>query len=127
MWEDFKKFAIKGNVIDLAVAVVIGGAFGRIVTSLVNDIIMPILGIILGGVSFRELQLQYKDAVIGYGMFLQNIVDFFLIAFSIFIVIKIIRGMKKKEEPAAPAPPPVAKEIILLEEIRDILKTRKID
>lgn len=112
MWKDFKKFALKGNVIDLAVAVIIGGAFGKIVNSLVNDIIMPPLGLILGRVDFSELYINLssntykslkdaKDAgapIISYGVFLNNIIQFLIIAFSIFIVIKQLDRFKKKEE-----------------------------
>jgi large conductance mechanosensitive channel len=119
MWNEFKKFAMKGNVLDLAVAVIIGGAFGRIVSSLVNDMIMPFLGIILGGISFADLQIIYRDAAIGYGMFLQSIVDFIIIAFSIFLFVRIIN--RKKEEAAAPKPGP-SPEVLLLSEIRDLLR-----
>ena len=90
MLQEFKKFVMRGNVLDLAVAVIIGGAFGKIVTSLVNDIIMPLLGVIMGGVSFAELQYQYGDAAISYGLFLQSILDFLLVALAIFIFIKQI-------------------------------------
>lgn len=124
MWEDFKKFAIKGNVLDLAVAVIIGGAFGRIVTSLVNDVLMPLIGVLMGGLSFADLQFQYGEAVIGYGLFLQSIVDFLIVAFSIFIFIRAIQGMMKKEESVPAAPPPPSEEIVLLGEIRDLLRER---
>ncbi len=122
MWEDFKKFAIRGNVLDLAVAVIIGGAFGKIVSSLVADIIMPALGIIVGGVSFTGLQIVYGDATIKYGVFLQSIFDFLVIAVSIFIVIRLISGRKKQEAPA-PKPAPSA-EVVLLTEIRDLLRQK---
>lgn len=112
---------MRGNVIDLAVAVIIGAAFNRIVTSLVNDIIMPFFGIILGGLSFEELTYTYNEAVIAYGLFIQSIVDFLVIAFSVFIFIHTLNKMKKKEEPPKPGP---SQEVILLTEIRDALKER---
>ncbi len=135
---DFKNFAIKGNVIDMAVGVIIGGAFGKIVTSLVNDIIMPVVGLATGGINFTELKATLHEAVIdpttqevvreavtlNYGMFIQNIVDFLIIAFSIFMALKVIMKFKKQEE-AAPAPAPApSKEEVLLTEIRDILKNK---
>ena len=131
MLKEFKKFAIKGNVIDLAVAVIIGAAFGKIVTSLVNDVIMPVIGLIVGGVDFAALKIVLTPAVgetaevaILYGAFIQTIVDFLLIALSVFFAVKLISGLKKKEEakPAAPAEPP--KDIVLLTEIRDLLKAK---
>ncbi len=127
--KEFKAFAMRGNVVDLAVAVVIGGAFGRIVTSLVNDIIMPPLGVLLGGVDFKDLVLVIKkgseevEAVtMNYGMFIQNIVDFIIIAFAIFMIIKGINSLRKKEaeKPAEPPAPTVQEK--LLTEIRDLLK-----
>ncbi|HZK70061.1 MAG TPA: large-conductance mechanosensitive channel protein MscL [Clostridia bacterium] len=131
MLEEFKKFALKGNVMDLAVGVVIGGAFGKIVTSLVNDIIMPLLGVLTGGINLKALECMLKEAKgdipalsVKYGMFLQNIVDFLIIAFSIFMVIKMLNKFKKKEEPKPVAPILPAKEELLLTEIRDILKGR---
>ena len=135
---DFKSFALKGNVIDMAVGVIIGGAFGQIVSSLVADIIMPPLGILLGGVNFKELAVELKPAVVengeetaaavmlNYGTFLQNVVDFLIIALSIFILIKLISKLsfkKAEEEKAAPPPPPPA-DIVLLTEIRDLLKEK---
>ncbi|MGL4653742.1 large-conductance mechanosensitive channel protein MscL [Cetobacterium sp.] len=125
--KEFKEFAIKGNAIDLAVGVIIGGAFGKIVTSIVNDILMPIVGILLGGVSFTDLKYVIKpaegtipEAAIKYGNFIQSVVDFTIIAFCIFIMVKAINGLRKKEEtPAAPAAP--TKEETLLTEIRDLL------
>ena len=127
--KEFKAFAMRGNVIDLAVAVVIGGAFGKIVASFVNDILMPPLGVLLGGVDFKDLMLVIKSATeeaaavtINYGMFVQNVIDFLIVAFAIFLMIKGINSLKKKEE-AAPAPPPApSKEEQLLTEIRDLLK-----
>ena len=139
---DFKKFAMKGNVIDMAVGVIIGGAFGKIVTSIVNDIIMPPIGLLVGGVNFKDLNWVMKDEVLGadgaveqaavslnYGNFLQQTFDFLIIAFSIFVVIRVISNLtrKKEEEKAAapaPAPQPSAEEK-LLTEIRDLLKEKK--
>jgi large conductance mechanosensitive channel len=117
---DFKKFALKGNVVDMAVGVIIGGAFGKIVTSLVNDILMPIIGILVGGINLKDLSfIAFSDVTIKYGIFLQNIVDFLIIAFSIFIFIKLLSKLnqKKEEEPSKKTD-----DIILLEEIRDLLK-----
>lgn len=135
MFNEFKKFAFKGNVIDLAVGVIIGGAFGKIVTSLVNDLIMPLIGIIIGGINFTDLKyvitpasVDVAEAAIRYGAFIQSIVDFLIIAVSIFLFVKLISKTRKKEPapPAlAPAPVPVpSKEEALLTEIRDILKTK---
>ncbi|MDD2481825.1 MAG: large conductance mechanosensitive channel protein MscL [Lutispora sp.] len=125
MLQEFKKFALKGNVLDLAIGVIIGGAFGKIVTSLVNDLLMPIIGLLLGGVNFSGLQWTIGDAVITYGAFIQSIVDFVIIAFSIFLFIKAITRFKKKEEEKPSAPPEPSKEELLLTEIRDILKEQK--
>lgn len=123
MWEEFKKFAVKGNVIDLAIAVIVGGAFGKIVTSLVNDVIMPVFGIVFGGVDFSGLVFTYKDAAISYGLFLQSIVDFLLISVSIFLFVRLFERFKKKEETEAPAPEQ-APEVVLLTEIRDLLQQK---
>ena len=123
MWKEFKQFAVKGNVLDLAVGVVIGGAFGKIVTSLVNDLIMPLVGLLLGGIDFSSLQLPVGDTAILYGAFIQSVVDFFIVSFSIFLFIKLINNMKRKEE-KAPAKPEPTKEEILLTEIRDLLKQK---
>ncbi len=134
---DFKDFAMKGNVVDMAVGVIIGGAFGKIVSSLVNDIIMPLVSLFTGSVSFTDLKYVMrpeeldaagnvvKEALsFNYGMFIQNIVDFLIIAFSIFIALRFIMKFKKKEEEApAPAPEPSAEEK-LLSEIRDLLKAQ---
>lgn len=129
MLKEFKAFVLRGNVVDLAVAVVIGGAFGKIVTSLVNDLIMPLIGMILGGVSFTNLKYVItpasegvEEAAIRYGAFIQSIVDFVIIAFAIFMVIKLINRMKKKQEEAPAAPPEPPRQEVLLEEIRDLLK-----
>ncbi|MFI8577505.1 large conductance mechanosensitive channel protein MscL [Rossellomorea aquimaris] len=120
MWQEFKKFAVKGNVIDLAVAVIIGAAFGKIVKSLVDDIIMPLLGILLGGISFTNLKVTVGEAVITYGVFLQNVVDFFLIALVIFFIIRLYKKMERKEEIKAEVKVDQKEE--LLREIRDLLK-----
>jgi len=129
MLKEFKAFVLRGNVVDLAVAVVIGGAFGKIVTSLVNDLIMPLIGMILGGVSFANLKYVItsasegvEEAAIRYGAFIQSIVDFVIIAFAIFMVIKMINRMRKKQEEVPAAPPEPPRQEVLLEEIRDLLK-----
>jgi large conductance mechanosensitive channel len=126
MWSEFKKFALKGNVLDLAVGVVIGGAFGKIVASLVADLIMPIVGLLLGGVDFSNLSITYRDAVIKYGAFLQTVVDFFIIAFSIFLFIRLLNRFRKKEEVKESVPVIDAKEELLVE-IRDLLKKNQPD
>lgn len=126
--DEFKAFIMRGNVVDMAVGVIIGGAFGKIVTSLVNDIFMPIIGMVLGNVDFSSLEIKLgepvegaEQAAIRYGMFIQEIVNFLIIALCIFMVIKLIAKMqKKKEEEPAPAPEPT-KEEVLLTEIRDAL------
>ncbi len=129
MLTDFKKFIMRGNVLDLAVAVIIGGAFGKIVSSLVNDIIMPVIGLILGGISFVDLRIIIKAATetteevaITYGQFFQNALDFIIIALAIFLMIRAITS-RQKEAAAAPAPPPPPPpEVVLLTEIRNLLK-----
>ena len=131
---EFKEFAMRGNVIDLAVGVVIGGAFGKIITSLVNDIVMPLVGKLLGGVNFTELAVVLSPAQVGadgkelaaavllrYGAFIQSIIDFTLIAFAVFMAIKLINRLQRRREDAPAAP---AAEIVLLTEIRDALRTR---
>lgn len=130
--DEFKAFAMRGNVVDLAVAVVIGGAFGKIVSSFVNDILMPPLGLLLGGIDFKDMMYTMKEAVgetpavtLNYGMFIQNIFDFLIIAFAIFMAIKGMNSLKKKEEaaPEVPAAPPApTRDQELLTEIRDLLK-----
>ena len=130
--KDFKEFAMRGNVIDLAVAVVIGGAFGKIVASFVNDILMPPLGLLMGGMDFKDLKAVLKDGTEtvpavtwNYGMFIQNVIDFLIIAFAIFMVVRAIARMQqlKKQEPVPePAPPELSNEEKLLTEIRDLLK-----
>lgn len=124
---EFKDFIAKGNVMDLAVGVIIGGAFGKIVSSLVSDIIMPLIGMLIGGINFTDLTLKVKDATINYGTFIQNVVDFLIIAFCIFIFIKLIEKVtkKKQDEEEAKKEEQTEKEdeqIILLREIRDALK-----
>jgi large conductance mechanosensitive channel len=138
--QEFKEFAMKGNVMDMAVGVIIGGAFGKIVSSLVNDLLMPLVGALIGNVDFTTLSATLRQAVMDgetvvkpavvlhYGNFIQVTVDFLIVAFCIFAVIKGINAMKKKEEPApaepeAPAPKP--DDVVLLEEIRDLLKKQK--
>lgn len=121
---EFKKFISKGNVVDMAVGVIIGGAFGKIVTSLVNDIITPAIGIIIGGLDFSNLSIQIGEAKIMYGNFIQTVIDFLIIAICIFSVIRIFERVKnrnKKEEPTPEAPKKSA-EVLLLEEIRDLMK-----
>ncbi|AXM88203.1 large conductance mechanosensitive channel protein MscL [Anoxybacillus ayderensis] len=128
MWNEFKKFAVRGNVIDLAVGVIIGGAFGKIVSSLVNDIIMPLVGLILGGVDFSGLSWKVGEAEVKYGAFIQTVVDFFLIAFSIFLFIKLLNNVHeriKKQEETKQTAPTITKEQQLLTEIRDLLKQQK--
>jgi large conductance mechanosensitive channel len=133
--KEFRDFAVRGNVIDLAVAVVIGAAFGKIVSSLVADIIMPPLGLLVGRVDFSDLEVVLRDAEIGaggeeiaavtlnYGAFIQVIIEFTIIAFAIFMVVKLLNTLKRKEEAAdTPPPPTVNKQEVLLEEIRDLLK-----
>ncbi|PKD43548.1 large-conductance mechanosensitive channel protein MscL [Rhodohalobacter barkolensis] len=129
--KDFKSFAMRGNVLDLAVAVVIGAAFGRIVTSFVNDVLMPPIGLLLGGIDFTEFVLTLKRATgdaaavtINYGSFIQNIVDFTIIAFAIFMVIQAFERMKRKEEVKPTPPPAPSAEEKLLTEIRDLLKEK---
>jgi large conductance mechanosensitive channel len=102
MLKEFKEFALRGNVVDLAIAVVLGGAFGKIITSLVNDIIMPLIGLMLGGIDFQSLEYQVGDAVIKYGAFIQAVVDFVIIAFMIFLIVRAINRMKKQPAPADP-------------------------
>jgi large conductance mechanosensitive channel len=105
MLKEFKEFVMRGNVLDLAVAVIIGGAFGKIVSSLVNDILMPLIGLAMGGVNFSELSFAVGDAVVTWGAFVQAIVDFLIIAFVIFMIVRAANNAKKKEEPAPPAEP----------------------
>ena len=136
MLQEFKEFAMKGNVVDMAVGVIIGGAFGKIVSSLVADVVMPPIGVILGGVDFSDLAVTIKEAsknaagvdvpavVISYGKFIQTLIDFTIIAAAIFLIIKILYSFKKKAEEAPAAPPAPTNEEILLTEIRDLLKNK---
>jgi large conductance mechanosensitive channel len=128
MMKEFKEFAVKGNVVDMAVGVIIGGAFGKIVSSLVGDVIMPPIGALMGGVDFSSLSIVVKEAVdknpavvISYGKFIQTVIDFVIIAFVIFVAIKGINTLKKKEAEAPAAPP---NQEVLLAEIRDLLKNK---
>lgn len=125
--EEFKKFIARGNVIDLAVGVIIGGAFSSIVTSLVNNILTPILGLVLGGADFSSLAITFKDTRIEYGAFIQSVIDFLIIAICIFALVKFINKimhLKKKEEKKVEAPKK-PEDVLLLEEIRDLLKATK--
>lgn len=130
MMSEFRDFAMRGNVVDMAVGIVIGGAFGKIVGSFVNDVLMPPIGMLIGGVDFTSLAVTLKEAsgevaavTLNYGSFVQTVVDFVIIAFAIFMVIKAMNRMKKKEEAAPPpAPPKPSAEETLLTEIRDLLK-----
>ncbi|MFC1776883.1 large-conductance mechanosensitive channel protein MscL [Pseudomonadota bacterium] len=131
MMSEFKKFAMRGNVVDMAVGIVIGGAFGKIVSSFVNDVLMPPIGILLGGVDFKDLAVVLKAATedvaavtLNYGSFIQTVLDFLIIAFAIFMVVKAMNSMKKKEEAAPAAPPKPSAEVELLTEIRDSLKNK---
>ena len=140
--KEFKEFAVKGNVMDMAVGVIIGGAFGKIVTSVVNDIIMPPVGLLVGGVDFSDMKLTLKQAVLdaagavvtpavtwNYGAFIQQVVDFTILAFCVFLMVKLMNRLTKKPAPAAPAPAPEppkpSNEEVLLAEIRDLLKEKK--
>ncbi|MCX4189597.1 large-conductance mechanosensitive channel protein MscL [Methylophaga sp. OBS3] len=129
--QEFKKFALRGNVMDMAVGIIIGAAFGKIVSSLVSDILMPPLGLLLGGADFKDLAVVLQEAVgetpavvIAYGSFIQTIIDFIIIAMAIFVAIKVMNSMKAKEEAAPAAPPAPSKEEVLLTEIRDLLKNK---
>ena len=130
--QEFKEFAVKGNVVDMAVGVVIGAGFGKIVSSLVADIITPVLGILVGGVNFTNLKVTLKDALAdkpavtwNYGAFIQSIFDFLIIAWAIFVLVKLINRLKHEQpKPAPPPPPPPSAEVLLLTEIRDALKAR---
>lgn len=119
---EFKKFISRGNVVDMAVGVIVGGAFGKIVTSLVNDILMPLIGTILGGLNFTDLSIKVGDANIAYGNFIQAIVDFLIVAFCIFLMVKFFEKFKKNEEKEEVKEEKKKDEVLLLEEIRDLLK-----
>ena len=130
MMSEFKDFAMKGNVVDMAVGIVIGGAFGKIVSSFVADVLMPPIGLLLGNVDFSDLGVTLQAAAEGaeavtlrYGVFIQTVVDFVIIAFAIFMVVKAMNSMKKKEEEKPAAPPAPSKEEVLLTEIRDALRS----
>jgi large conductance mechanosensitive channel len=132
MWKEFKAFALKGNVLDLAIAVVIGAAFGKIVTSLVSDIIMPIVGLLTGGIDLKDralnVMVMQNELIIPYGQFVQAIVDFFIISFSIFMVIKLANKFQRKQAvkvEVVETPPTPAEDIVLLTEIRDLLKQQE--
>lgn len=129
--KEFKEFAVKGNMVDMAVGIIVGAAFGKVVSSLVADVIMPPLGLLIGGIDFTQMSLTLQEAsgdvaavTLNYGQFAQNVLDFVIVAFAIFTVVKGMNKMKRKEEeaPAAPAAPP--KQEVLLEEIRDLLKNK---
>jgi len=134
LMKEFKEFAVKGNVMDMAVGIIVGAAFGKIVSSFVGDVVMPPIGVMLGGVNFTDLAVILKEAVgeqaavtLNYGKFLQTIIDFLIVAGAVFVAVKTINSLKKKEEeaPAEPeAEPEPSKEELLLTEIRDLLKSR---
>ena len=131
MLKEFKEFAVRGPVIDLAVGVIIGGAFGKIVTSLVNDILMPLLSILIGGINFTDLKYvitpasgDVAEVAFMYGAFIQSVIDFLIISFSIFLFVKLVSSLKKKEPEPEPIPPEPSNEEILLQEIRNLLKDK---
>ena len=124
--KEFKEFAVKGNVMDMAIGVIIGGAFGKIISSLVDDILMPLIGTIIGGIDFTSLSVTIGEADVKYGTFIQNTVDFIIVAFCIFLMLKGINNLnRKKEEPEAPAAPAGPTQEELLAEIRDLLKKQQ--
>jgi large conductance mechanosensitive channel len=134
--KEFKAFAMRGNVIDMAVGIIIGAAFGKIVSSLVNDVVMPPIGLLLGGADFADLKLTLAEAstnaagvatpavTLNYGSFINTVLDFLIVAFAIFLVIKAMNRLQRKKEEAPPAPPPPSPEVTLLAEIRDLLRQR---
>ena len=129
--KEFKEFAVKGNAVDMAVGIIIGAAFGKIISSLVADVVMPPIGVLVGGMDFTKLAVTLKDKVgdvpavtLNYGNFIQTMVDFTIIAFAIFMVVKLINKLKKQEEDAPAAPSEPTKEELLLTEIRDLLKAK---
>lgn len=131
MMSEFKSFAVKGNVMDMAVGIIMGGAFGKIVASFVNDVLMPPIGMLLGGVDFTSLALTLKKAtpdaeavMLKYGAFVQSVVDFLIIAFAIFMMVRWMNRLKKKEEATPAAPPKPSSEEVLLTEIRDLLRNK---
>lgn len=121
--KEFKEFAVKGNVMDMAVGVIIGGAFGKIVSSVVDDLLMPLVGMLTGGVDFTALSVKVGEATLTYGNLIQNVIDFLIVAFCIFLMVKGINKLKKQPEPEAPAGPSAEEK--LLTEIRDLLKEKK--
>ena len=130
MIKEFKEFISRGNVVDLAVGVIMGGAFGKIVTSLVNDLIMPLVGVIIGGINFTTLSITVKDSKIMYGNFIQNVVDFLIVALCIFFMVKLVNKLndlhkKKEEKEEVKEEVKKSDEVLLLEEIRDLLKKEK--
>ncbi len=131
MAQEFKEFAMRGNVVDMAVGVIVGGAFGKITTSLVNDVVMPPIGMVLGKVDFSDLSVVLSPATegaeaiaINYGLFINSVINFLIIAFCIFVVVKSLNSMKRKEEEKPEEPPKPTKEEVLLTEIRDALRSR---
>jgi len=121
---EFREFAVKGNVMDLAVGVIIGAAFGKIVSSLVEDVVMPVIGVLVGGLDFSGLALKVGSATLKYGKFLQTCLDFLIIAWAIFLIVKLINRLKREDAKPAPAPAAPPRQEALLEEIRDLLKAR---
>lgn len=133
LFKEFKSFAMKGNVVDMAVGIIIGAAFGKIVTSLVNDVLMPPIGTLIGGIDFGNLSITIKQAaenspavVLKYGLFINTIIDFIIVAWSIFMLIKVLNSLKRKEEAKQAPPPKPTEEVVLLGEIRDILKSGRL-
>ena len=122
---DFKTFISRGNVVDMAIGVIVGGAFGKIVTSLVNDILMPLIGVIIGGLNFTDLSIKIGNATIAYGLFIQTVIDFLIISLCIFMVVKLFEKFKKKEEVEVKEEVKKSDEVIILEEIRDLLKANQ--
>lgn len=120
--KEFKQFISRGNVMDMAVGVIIGSAFGKIVSSIVDDILMPLIGVIIGGLDFSNLTIKVSDVTIRYGVFIQNVIDFLIVAACIFFMIKIINRITKKEEKKEEVTPKKDEQVVLLEEIRDLLK-----
>jgi len=138
MFKEFKEFAVKGNMVDLAVGIIIGGAFGKVVSSIVADVLMPPLGLLIGGLNFTDIKIKLKDAVLdatgksvhnpvtlNIGNFIQSLVDFTIIGFAVFLMVKAINTMNRKAAEAPPPPPPPTKQEELLMEIRDLLKKGK--
>ena len=122
MVKEFREFAVKGNVMDLAVGVIIGAAFGKIVSSLVEDLVMPVIGTLMGGLDFSSMAIKIGSATLKYGKFLQTCLDFLIIAWAIFLIVRLINRVKREEAKPAPAPAAPPRQEVLLEEIRDLLK-----